>query len=196
MVSFMTFTDTNDASTLIPTTIDDGPNVLDGFVFSVIDFDPGEVISLNWFLLDQDGNPIGTAAGGNQYGFGVVNLKRVDGGITLDDPVFEGNVGFDQSARSFFGIVYDGGANYEFAVEFGASLTAPFLNPADNSFKAEVNATLAKPQILNTYLPVLLLQPTSTPTPTPTFTPTPTATLTATPTSPGDEELPTATPTP
>jgi hypothetical protein len=196
MVSFMTFTDTNDASTLIPTTIDDGPNVLDGFVFSVIDFDPGEVISLNWFLLDQDGNPIGTAAGGNQYGFGVVNLKRVDGGITLDDPVFQGNVGFDQSPRSFFGSVYDGGATYEFAVEFGASLTAPFLNPADNSFKAEVNATLAKPQILNTYLPVLLLHPTSTPTPTPTFTPTPTATLTATPTSPGDEELPTATPTP
>ncbi len=107
-ISFMSFSNPNKPLQPDAATIDDGSNVLDGFVFSVVDFDPGEVISLNWFLLDQNGDPVGTAGGGNQYGFGVVNLKRVDGGITLDDPIFEGNVGFDQSARSFLNDVHLG----------------------------------------------------------------------------------------
>lgn len=182
MVSFMNFTTPNDSTSLEPTTIDNGPNVLDGFVFTVTDFDPGEVMSLNWFLLDQNGNPIGTPSSGNSFGFGVINIKRVDGDPTLlNDPIFKGNTGFDQSQRSFYNNVYDGGAAFQFGVEFGPSLTAPFLNPQDNIFGIEPNATFFEKYA--NFLPAILIQPTATPTPTPTP-------------QPGFDDLQTPTPTP
>lgn len=189
-LSFITFLDPNDPTnpdSIVAETIDDGPNALDGFTFVVQDFNPGEIISVNWFLL-ENGTPIGTANTGNAYGFGTVNIGRVDGGLTLA-PVLQGNTGFDQSERSFFGGVFNPPGGTSFAIEFGAGITAPFLNPADNTFGALVNTSLIMPTSI--YLPTLFKNyPLVPPTPTPTLTPTPT------PTEPGSEDVRTPTPTP
>ena len=63
-----------------PETIDDGPNVLDGFVIVIANFDPGDVVSFNWFLEDATGNSIGmipsggSGVSGDPYGFGIINI--------------------------------------------------------------------------------------------------------------------------
>jgi len=56
--------------------IDNGDNVRDGFVFTVDNWDEGEILILNWFLLDENGNNIGTADAGNQNGYGLVQFYR------------------------------------------------------------------------------------------------------------------------
>jgi len=114
-------------------------NVLDGFTLTIQDWDIGEVFSVNWFLMDENG-PIGTAGQGNEYGFGTTNLIRMTPGGDLPDGVISGNSGFNQDATSFFGNVYEVPNPAEFAVEFGAGITAPFANPVDNMFNVETNA--------------------------------------------------------
>lgn len=137
-------------------------NVLDGFTMTVSDFDPGEVLSLNWFLLGADPLgpglvPIGTAGGGNNYGFGTVSLTLIDG--SAPDPVLSGNTGFLNNPLVFASDPNGAPVNNipappvtepaggggligppHFALEFGAGLTAPFSNPSDNFFDAPTNA--------------------------------------------------------
>lgn len=204
-VDFLDYDPDDPTEIKVAETIDDGPNALDGFVFTIYDFDPGEVISLNWFLENGFGGAIGTANTGNAYGFGTVNLGRTDGGLVLE-PAFVGNTGFDQSDRTFFNEVnFEDPANpdtgYAFAIEFGAGITAPFMNPDDNIFNAPITTFPVSGIDSILYLPVLLknypsLPPTPTPTATGTPTSTPTLTPTPTPTEDGSEDLLTPTPIP
>jgi hypothetical protein len=173
-------------------TVDNGNNVLDGFVITIDDLDEAEVISWNWNLLDVNGNPIGTPGNGNAYGFGTVNLARIPIGndpesnfrifpentgvgnptqlfaedsykVTeygpeglydeMVDPATNSNAGLVQfaSLSSAIGavaadIAEDGeSADSEeqlialFGAEFGAGITAPFLNPGDNIFNSATN---------------------------------------------------------
>ncbi|MDJ1182586.1 hypothetical protein PMH09_05205 [Roseofilum sp. BLCC_M143] len=116
-----------------PETIDDGPNVLDGFVLQVDDWDPGEILSFNWFLTNN-GTPIGTAGGGNPYGFGVVNIARIDGAEDLlGSPVFQGNTGFRDGPIEFANNsnILPGGER--FAMEMAGGITAGFQNPDDST---------------------------------------------------------------
>ena len=69
-----------------PEQIDNGQmpdNVLDGFVVTFSDFFAEEVGSLNFYLLDINGAPIGYDDGtqiiGNGFAFGVINVFQVDG---------------------------------------------------------------------------------------------------------------------
>jgi len=132
-------------------------NVLDGFVLDVDDWDVGEIFSLNWFLATLTGASgglesdafvaIGTYGEGSEFAFGTINLARLQPSIggpagNLPGPVFDGNTGFDQSPLSFYDTVYEIPNPAEFAAEFGAGLTAPFLNPADNFFNAPINTHL------------------------------------------------------
>lgn len=142
--------DTSALDTLGDVAIDGGPgiavnpvapnssgNVLDGFVLSVDDFDEGDVLSFNWFLLDANGDPIG-----NAFGFGVFNLGRIPVGGALPGPVFVGNTGMGQSNRDIYDTAYLVPGTAEFAVEFGNGLTGAFLDPGDNFVNAPVNADL------------------------------------------------------
>ena len=114
-----------------PEAIDNGFNVRDGFTFTVDDFDDGETFQLNWFLT-LDGEPIGSTLGGNAFGFGVINIARADDGGALPGPIFVGNTGFQQSGLEFFDSVFVVPDPAGVGAEFGAGLTAAFLNPADN----------------------------------------------------------------
>jgi hypothetical protein len=125
-------------------TIDDTLNVLDGFQFTVDDFDIGDILTFNWFLAAPNGSAIGTAGFGNQFGFGTVNIARVDNGV-MPDPVFVGNSGFSQSQALFYDNVYIVPDPAIFAAEFGGGITAQFVNPADNIFNAAINTSLIKP---------------------------------------------------
>lgn len=107
--------------------IDNDINVLDGFTLTVDNFDAGDTFQLNWFLL-SGGSEIGTMTGGNGYGFGVLNIARVDGG-PLPGPVYAGNTGFTQDTRDFFDSVYIVPPNAQFALEFGAAFTASTFIP-------------------------------------------------------------------
>jgi hypothetical protein len=140
-----------------PETIDDGNNVLDGFTFTVDNFDPSEILSFNWFLTKADGTPIATAATpqGNAFGFGTVNLARVDG--RPNPPAlfqFIGgqpfNTGFRQTPVQFYDSVNVVPDPAVFAAEFGGGGTAQFLNPDDSkticgSNGCPVNLELVKP---------------------------------------------------
>ena len=136
-------------------------NILDGFVLDVDDWDAGEVFSMNWFLATLTGASgglesdafaaIATASGGSQFAFGALNLARVEPSMgspagSLPGAVFDGNTGFDQSGFSFYDTVYEIPNPAEFAAEFGAGLTAPFLNPGDNIFNAPINTQLIVPE--------------------------------------------------
>ncbi len=113
--------------------IDPTGNVLDGFVIYVCDWDKGECLSFNWFLTDAAGNPIGTAGFGNAYGFGSLNLCLGDPALGAPGPLFAGNTGFGQNRNDFYDSVNiiksPTGEVCEFFAEFGAGITAPFLNP-------------------------------------------------------------------
>jgi hypothetical protein len=121
-------------------TIDNGFNVMDGFTFTVDDWDPGEVLSFDWFLLDAMGAPFPvTGVDRDDYGFGVVNIARVDG-VNEPGPFFVGNSGFSRSLKEFapfdstdpngplVNVVPDPAT---FSSEFGGGITAAFLNQAD-----------------------------------------------------------------
>ncbi|MFQ6608683.1 MAG: hypothetical protein ACE5EE_09120 [Fidelibacterota bacterium] len=129
-----------------PETIDDGPNVLDGFKFTVDDFDDGEILSINWMLTDSDGNFIGTPSGGNAYGFGTINLARKDTGAPLIGTVFNGNTGFSQNKEFFFDSVYNvpGPCFSTFWLEFGAGIIAPKKNPEDPGPEPNVEPLVKK----------------------------------------------------
>lgn len=143
-IPFILFTNLADPTTIVLETIDDGPNVLDGYVIEVDDFDPGEILSFNWFLTDANGNIISDPSGEfgvNPYGFGVVNLTSLDG-PAFPGAVFSGNTGFSQSPKLFFDSVYVVPNPAQFAAEFGAAMTAAFLNPDDNLFNIPVTTQL------------------------------------------------------
>ena len=130
----------SDAIAEVP--VSDGTmNVLDGFTLTVSDFDEDEVLSLNWFLTDADGEGlIGSVGRGNSYGFGTINLYRGEGSPT----VLEGNTGVSTSPVLFASDPDGNQVNdipnpAQFAAEFGAGITAPFQNPTDNIFDAGVN---------------------------------------------------------
>jgi hypothetical protein len=134
------------------------PNVLDGFVFDVDDWDEGEVFSLNWWTAGlgsvSGGAPYhlySPATIGDPFGYGIVSLVRLEPTIGSPDgdlpgPVFAGNVGFDQSGDSFFDTVYEIPNPAEFAAEFGAGLTAQFVNPADNILGLPINTERLVPE--------------------------------------------------
>ncbi len=127
------------AGNVFPTeAIDDGFNALDGFTFTVDNFDDGDTFQINWFLSDF-GDPIGTSGNGNQYGFGVINLARADGG-GLPGPVFTANTGFQQTQLEFYDSVYIVPDPAGVGAEFGAGITAKFLESNDNVFDAGINA--------------------------------------------------------
>jgi len=119
-------------------------NVLDGFIIDVDDLDAGELFSFNWILLDAAGMPIGTSGFGNAMGFGTFNIFRV---ASHGPPILArglgapegpgGNTGTTSSTRDMFISVTTTGEAFE--VEPGASLTAPFRNPVDNIFGANIN---------------------------------------------------------
>lgn len=131
---------------------DGSGNVLDGFVIAVDDWDEGEVLSFNWFLLGQGYGygtdaaaaaaiteipggliPIGTALGGNAYGFGTINLQRTAIGATMGPAIFVGNTGMNQSPTVFFDDVHTIPNPANFVGELGAGITAAFANPDDEA---------------------------------------------------------------
>ncbi len=150
-IDFMQFTNLADPSTVIIETIDNGPNVQDGFVIEVDDLDPGETISFNWFLLDANGDIINAPSfeAINAYAFGVVNLTSLVVGGPLPGPVFVGNTGFSQSPLIFFDSVYVVPNPASFAAEFGASLTAAFVDPNDNLFGVSATTQLLNPLVID-----------------------------------------------
>jgi len=120
--------------------IDDGNNVVDGFRFTVDGLDPGETFQFNWSLT-VFGQPLGTSFGGNDFGFGVVIISRVDAG-GLPGPVYIGNSGVQQTGLEFFDSVYIVPDPAVMAAEFGAAITAPFVNPTDNVDNFVINAII------------------------------------------------------
>lgn len=126
-------------------TVDNGPNVLDGFVFALDDFDVGEIVSLNWFLEDDSEEPIGTPNGGNGFGFGTINIIRINPGDPIPETsVLTSNTGFNQSETIVFDDIFqvkdeEGNIVAEFAFEFGAAITSPFLDPSNNIFNVQPN---------------------------------------------------------
>jgi len=126
-------------------------NVLDGFVLTVTDFHEGEILSLNWFLTNAAGGPIGvpitpaTAFNPGAFGFGVFNLMRLPlGAPPFGRAIYVGNSGMVGTATEFVQVplpvnmVLDPA---QFVAEFGAGITAPFLNPQDNIFGVVPNTT-------------------------------------------------------
>ena len=99
-------------------------------------FNNGKILSFNWFLTNN-GVPIGTAAGGNNFGWGTFNLARVDNG-SLPGPLFKNiggtsfNTGFKQGSSQFYDGVYNIPDPAAFAAEFAGGGTAPFINSQDS----------------------------------------------------------------
>jgi len=118
-----------------PVVPDGSGNVLDGFVIYVCDWHKGEVLSFNWYLLDDINNPIGVVGGGNAYGFGTVNIVLGPPGLGgAIPPIWTGGSGFGTNPVDIFddvGQIFDQqtGTECEFYVEFGAGQTAPVRNP-------------------------------------------------------------------
>ena len=115
-------------------TVDNGSNVLDGFVVTVDDFDEGELVSFNWFLLDDSGNPLGVSGRGNDYGFGTINLYRQPLDETIDPgSLFGGNTGLGESPTLFYnGVNRVTQPSFSVATPFAVSTRAASL-----SFAAE-----------------------------------------------------------
>jgi hypothetical protein len=119
-------------------TVDNGwpisiDNVLDGLVVEIGNLTPGKFFSFNWFLLDQNGDPIGSLGFGNQFGFGTFNIYRAKNGdiFPLELPWgVSGNVGVSQNSKYAFKTATSLGV--EFGFEAGAAITGKFLNGNDN----------------------------------------------------------------
>ncbi|MEK7989977.1 MAG: hypothetical protein VSS52_003130 [Thiotrichaceae bacterium] len=149
-------------------------NVLDGFVLEIENFKPDSTISFNWFLLKQDGTPIGASGVGNPMGFGTFTIYRLteeevkttnqDGTDVPGVPDVQTRtkhrqtraVGGDTPVKLFQGntgatqslrdmFVFETLDQVQFAVEPGPGLTAPFLVPQDNIFNVSVNTPLLNP---------------------------------------------------
>lgn len=122
-------------------TVDDGPNVLDGFVLEVSDWEEGETLSFNWFLMGPT-LPIGNASGGSPYAFGVLSLARLPYGYPAPYPDvwYAGTKGFEQNTTLFFDHVYLlSSAGAAFAIDIGRALTLNFLNASDAPNGSGVN---------------------------------------------------------
>ena len=122
-------------------TVDDGPNVLDGFVLEVSDWEEGETLSFNWFLMGPT-LPIGNGSGGSPYAFGVLSLIRLPYGYLAPYPDvwYAGTKGFEQSTTLFFDHVYLlPSAGAEFAEDIGRALTLNFLNASDAPNGSQAN---------------------------------------------------------
>ncbi|MEM7455143.1 MAG: hypothetical protein AAF456_12400 [Planctomycetota bacterium] len=91
------------------TTVMDDPvpngtgNVLDGLTMTFQNWEEHDRLSLNWFMTDAAGNPIGTAGIGNPFGFGTMNLVRIPEGSTLPGGIFNGNTGSIRDRPVFSG---------------------------------------------------------------------------------------------
>ena len=119
-------------------TVDNGNNVLDGFVLTVDDLDEAEVLSFNWNLLDENGDPIGMPGVGNEYGFGTVNIARIP--INTDPEsdfrIFPDNTGVSNSSRIF---AENSHRVTEYAdVDYDTVLAAP---PPPNTIRFATNDT-------------------------------------------------------
>lgn len=144
-------------------TIDDGANVRDGFVIEIDDWDAGEEVSFNWFLVDAAGDVIGASdpsgavvADGDGYGFGAFNIVRLAG--SAPTPLFDKNAEYDPTDTTDPNVdsplfwaedevagvdtfqvnpipVGTAGEGTFFAVELGVSVTGPFADSqSDNDF--------------------------------------------------------------
>jgi len=126
-------------------TVDNGNNVLDGFVLTVDDLDEGEALSFNWNLLDEQGEAIGIPGSGNEYGFGTVNIARFPLGGSGDTfQIFPENTGVGASNRIFADNSHEvknsqGQMVALLGAEFGAGIAAPLLNSDDNILGSEAN---------------------------------------------------------
>ena len=113
-------------------TIDNGGNVLDGFVISVDDWEVGEQLSFNWDLLDGTFQPIGNPnlppSQPGAYGFGFINMIRLNDGAVLP-PVNQSPQAspgsFNQSATSFFSTTWDLPDGTMIAINFAAGTAIP-----------------------------------------------------------------------
>lgn len=157
-------------------------NVLDGFTLNVDDFDGGEILSLDWFLADESGSPIGVSGEGNAFGFGTYSIYRVDPGIVFADGFECGDVlawilppspgiangpalwqripdapegpGVNTGTTSSLRdmFVSTTPGGVTFEVELGSALTPPFQNPADNTLGAPISAEFKIPKGLTTFI--------------------------------------------
>jgi hypothetical protein len=135
-------------------------NVIDGFTLTLTDWDVNETFSFNWNLLNGAGDLIDTTTGGNPYGFGAVNLLRLDQTAPIPpDSAFIDNTGFANAGSNlFFDSVWDVPNSTQFAGEFGAGIIASFQNPADNTFEQVPNTSLVPvPQAGLLYAGLMLL---------------------------------------
>ncbi len=82
-------------------TYDDSINVRDGFTVDVTSFNTNSAISMNWWLLDAEGAPIGTTTNGNAMAFGTFNLALIDE-LNPITPPFSGNTGYTTLDTLFF----------------------------------------------------------------------------------------------
>ncbi|MCH7798973.1 MAG: hypothetical protein IID28_11100 [Planctomycetes bacterium] len=139
-----------------PPVPDGSGNVLDGFVIEVCDWHPGEMLILNWWLLDENLVPLGTAVTGNSFGFGTMALIRLPPGVPPPPGApFAGNAGFASGGVDFFDSVWSvpaqpgpgGHPAADFAVEFGAGITAPEIPGDENPFGAPVNTISLWPDL-------------------------------------------------
>ena len=124
-------------------TVDNGNNVLDGFVITVDDFDEQEVISFNWDLLNVAGKRIGDT---NDYGFGAVNIARlpIHEDSHADFRVFERNTGVERSDRLFAENSY---LVTEFSpANFDTTLAGRFS--ARNAIATETNDSTGEEQLI------------------------------------------------
>jgi|GEM_PF-2968325 MYXO-CTERM domain-containing protein len=138
-----------------PISPDGTGNVLDGFTVQVEDWDPGEILSLNWALLGPGNQAIGRPLSGplprnftgNAMGFGVFQIMRLANPLTTGFgansqpgwtfvngqivPGGPGMTGLQQTPLQFFDNVFDLPNPAQFGLEFGSGVTFPFVDPSD-----------------------------------------------------------------
>lgn len=131
-------------------------NSLDGFVMTLDDFDPGDYVSINWRLLDQ--NDV-TVPG--PFSFGVLTLYRQ---ISAEDgePLWfcvsgcsGSNTGTTSSADLLFDNQTSTGATFQ--AEVGLGIIAPFRVPGNNIFNASPNVVVPEPGISIALAPALMM---------------------------------------
>ena len=126
---------------------DGSGNVLDGLELTVDNFKVGSTLGLNWRFRDASSNNII-----NSYAFGTMNLQRVPVPTTsfasgLFRSVNMINTGFRRGV-SFFDTVWSVPNPAEFVIELGAGITAPFLDPSQNTSGEVVNVSLRPEMVI------------------------------------------------
>ena len=92
--------------------IDNGINVLDGFVVRVTDVDDLETFNMNWYLYDVNDDLIGTPQGGNAMGFGAITLSYLENAGPNPSSPFVGLPSLATDPRDFYGQVYNVNSNF------------------------------------------------------------------------------------